>query len=96
MAFLLPLLNYVKSIKLKKKYFLLFNKLINPLIILHQERLLINIIAESKNIDDFVNTLNRIYKGELEIESISQLQLYTKLIHFWIKSYMSFISSKMH
>ena len=48
--------------------------IIDPPIILYQERLLINIIAESKNIDDFVNTLNRVYKGELEILSISHLQ----------------------
>ena len=48
--------------------------IIDPPIILDQERLLVSIITESRNVDDFVNSLNRFYKKELEILSISHMQ----------------------
>ena len=48
--------------------------IIDPPIILDQERLLVSIITESRNVDEFVKSLNRFYKKELEILSISHMQ----------------------
>jgi predicted DNA binding protein len=48
--------------------------IIDPPIILDQERLLVSIITESRNVDEFVNSLNHFYKKELEVLSISHMQ----------------------
>lgn len=49
--------------------------IIDPPIILDQNRLLVSIIVDSKNIDEFVNTLNFVYNEKLEILSISHMHL---------------------
>jgi len=48
--------------------------IIDPPIILDQNRLLVSIIAESKNVDEFVNSLNQFYKEKMEILSISVIK----------------------
>ena len=48
---------------------------IDPPIILDQDRLLVSIITESKNVDEFVTSLNHFYAGKLEILSISHIPL---------------------
>ena len=64
--------NWVKETKkLLDKHELI----IDPPIILDNNRLLTSIITESKNIDQFVNTLTNFYKGGLEILSISHIPL---------------------
>jgi predicted DNA binding protein len=67
-----------------KKFLDRLDLIIDPPIILDQERLLVSIITESRNVDDFVNSLNHFYKKELEVLSISHLKpnyenLYLKL-----------------
>ena len=64
--------NWVKETKmLLDKHDLI----IDPPIILDENRLLTSIITESKNVDRFVNTLTKYYKGGLEILSISHIPL---------------------
>jgi predicted DNA binding protein len=62
-------------IKQTKNFLDRLDLIIDPPIILDQDRLLVSIMTESKNVDEFVNTLNHFYKGELEILSISHIPL---------------------
>jgi predicted DNA binding protein len=63
-----------KWVEQTKRFLDRLDLIIDPPIILDQERLLVSIITESKNLDDFVNTLNHFYNEELEILSISDVQ----------------------
>jgi predicted DNA binding protein len=64
--------NWVKETKtLLDKHELI----IEPPIILDNNRLLTSIITESKNVDQFVNILTKVYRGGLEILSISHIPL---------------------
>ncbi|NHJ26180.1 MAG: hypothetical protein EAX89_16495 [Candidatus Lokiarchaeota archaeon] len=63
-----------KWVEQTKRFLDRLDLIIDPPIILDQERLLVSIITESKNIDEFVNSLNQFYKGGLEILSISHMQ----------------------
>ena len=47
--------------------------IIDPPIILDQDRLLVNIITDIKNLDKFFDSLNSYYDGKLEILSISHI-----------------------
>ncbi|NHJ22758.1 MAG: hypothetical protein EAX91_17575 [Candidatus Lokiarchaeota archaeon] len=49
--------------------------IIDPPIILDHNRLLVSIITESKNVDQFVNALNHYYDEKIEILSISHVPL---------------------
>jgi len=49
--------------------------IIDPPIILDQDRLLVSVIAESKNIEEFFDSLDSFYGGKLEILSISHMHL---------------------
>jgi len=64
--------NWVKK---TKEFLDKLDLIIDPPIILDQDRLLVSIITESKNVDEFVTTLNRFYNGELQILSISHIPL---------------------
>jgi predicted DNA binding protein len=64
-----------KWIKQTKEFLDKLDLIIDPPIILDQDRLLVSIITESKNIDEFVNSLNHFYDRELEILSISHIPL---------------------
>ena len=64
--------NWVKK---TKEFLDKLDLIIDPPIILDQDRLLVSIITESKNVDEFINSLNRFYNGGLEILSISHLPL---------------------
>ncbi len=64
--------NWVKE---TKKLLDKHDLIIDPPIILDKNRLLTSIITESKNIDQFVNSLTNFYKGRLEILSISHIPL---------------------
>lgn len=48
--------------------------IIDPPIILDQDRLLVNVIIDTKNLDKFFDSLNSYYDGKLEILSISHIQ----------------------
>lgn len=62
--------NWVKE---TKEFLDKLDLIIDPPIILDQDRLLVSIITESKNIDEFVASLNYFYNRELEILSISHI-----------------------
>ena len=64
-----------KWIKQTKEFLDKLDLIIDPPIILDQDRLLVSIITESKNVDEFVNSLSHFYDGELEILSISHIHL---------------------
>ncbi|MFX1479422.1 MAG: helix-turn-helix domain-containing protein [Promethearchaeota archaeon] len=63
-----------KWVEETKRFLDRLDLIIDPPIVLDRERLLVSIIAESKNIDEFVNSLNHFYKEELDILSISHMQ----------------------
>ncbi len=63
-----------------KDFFKKLDVIIDPPIILDQDRFLVSIIIESKYIDEFIETLEEFYQGNLEILSISQLHLNNKNI----------------
>ena len=64
-----------KWVEETKKFLERLDLIIDPPIILDQERLLVSIITESNNIDQFVNSLNQYYYEGLEILSISNVPL---------------------
>lgn len=64
-----------KWIKQTKEFLDKLDLIIDPPIILDQDRLLVSIITDSKNIDKFVESLDRYYDEKLEILSISNIQL---------------------
>jgi len=64
--------NWVKE---TKEFLDKLDLIIDPPIILDKDRLLVSIITESKNVDEFVNSLNHFYDEELEILSISHIAL---------------------
>jgi predicted DNA binding protein len=64
--------NWVKE---TKEFLDKLDLIIDPPIILDQDRLLVSIITDSKNINEFLNSLNNYYGGKLEILSISNMQL---------------------
>jgi predicted DNA binding protein len=64
--------NWVKQ---TKEFLDKLDLIIEPPIILDQDRLLVNIITDSKNVDEFVNSLNHFYEGGLEILSIAHIPL---------------------
>ncbi|MDX1798930.1 MAG: helix-turn-helix domain-containing protein [Candidatus Lokiarchaeia archaeon] len=63
-----------KWIKQTKDFLDKLDLIIDPPIILDRDRLLVNIITESKNIDKFVESLDSFYNTKLEILSISDIQ----------------------
>jgi len=60
-------------IKETKQFLDRLDLIIDPPIILEQDRLLVSIITESKNVDEFINVLDNYYNGKLEILSISNI-----------------------
>ncbi len=64
--------NWVKQ---TKEFLDKLDLIIDPPIILDQDRLLVSIITESKNVDEFINSLNHFYDEELQILSISHIPL---------------------
>lgn len=63
-----------KWVKQTKDFLDRLDLIIDPPIILDNDRLLVSIIAESKNIDRFVESLDNFYNAKLEILSISDIQ----------------------
>ena len=63
-----------KWIKQTKDFLDKLDLIIDPPIILDQDRLLVSIITDSKNIDKFVESLDSFYNTKLEILSISDIQ----------------------
>jgi len=64
--------NWVKE---TKEFLDKLDLIIDPPIILDQDRLLVSIITDNKNINEFVYSLDSYYDGKLEILSISNIQL---------------------
>jgi len=64
-----------KWVEETKKFRDRLDLIIDPPIILDQERLLVSIITESNNIDQFVKSLDQYYDEGLEILSISHIPL---------------------
>jgi len=60
-------------IKETKQFLDRLDLIIDPPIILDQDRLLVSIITENKNVDEFINALDNYYNGKLEILSISNI-----------------------
>ncbi|MFX1303114.1 MAG: helix-turn-helix domain-containing protein [Promethearchaeota archaeon] len=63
-----------KWVKETKEFLDRLDLIIDPPIILDKDRLLVSIIANSKNIDKFVVSLDTFYNTKLEILSISDIQ----------------------
>jgi len=63
--------NWVKE---TKEFLDKLDLIIDPPIILDQDRLLVSIITDSKYVNEFVDSLDRYYDGKLEILSISDIQ----------------------
>ena len=64
--------NWVKK---TKEFLDKLDLIIDPPIILDQDRLLVSIITDNKNINEFVDSLDNYYDGKLEILSISNIHL---------------------
>jgi len=64
-----------KWIKETKEFLDKLDLIIDPPIILDQDRLLVSIITDNKNINEFVDSLDNYYDGKLEILSISNIHL---------------------
>ena len=47
--------------------------IIDPPIILEEDRILVSVLSDRKNIDELVDALNIFYGGRMEIQSISQI-----------------------
>jgi len=63
-----------KWVKQTKEFLDKLDLIIDPPIILDKDRLLVSIITDSKNIDEFVEFLDSFYNTKLEILSISDIQ----------------------
>ena len=61
-------------IKEAKEFLDKIDLIIDPPMILDQDRLLVSIITDNKNINEFVDSLDSYYDGKLEILSISDIQ----------------------
>ncbi len=62
-----------KFFKETKTFLDRLNLILDPPIILDQDHLLASVIADSRNIDEMITTLNSFYKSELKILSISDI-----------------------
>jgi len=61
--------------KQTKEFLSRLDLIIDPPIILDNDRLLVNVITDSKNIDEMIESLDLFYDKKLEILSISHIQL---------------------
>ncbi|MBD3215730.1 MAG: hypothetical protein GF311_24170 [Candidatus Lokiarchaeota archaeon] len=61
--------------KKTKEFLSRLDLIIDPPIILDQDRLLVNVITDNKNIDEMIDSLDLFYDKKLEILSISHIDL---------------------
>jgi len=65
----------VKWVKETKEFLKKLDLIIDPPLIIDQDHILVSIITNSKNIDEFIDSLDFYYDGKLEILSISHIHL---------------------